>query len=133
MSITWIVLIILAVLILLFIYNGFRTRCPYCGDYSLHPKDKQAEEEQKKSYELLQETGLGNKLDEYGSEFGSSMNKPGYSNSLFKCKSCGHTFSRKTALIWLNIANKLGEETAIREYRKLQTESNSDFTDVFDS
>ena len=100
---------------------------------SLSTKDKEAEEKQKESYELLKESGLGDKLDEYGSELGSSMNKPGYSNSYFKCKSCGHSFSRKTALIWLTTSNKLGEEIAIREYRKLKTEPNSDFAYVVDS
>ncbi len=117
----WIAILALAA-IAFFVYNGFRTRCPSCGAYSLHPKDHEAEKEQGKHYENLKKTGLGDALDNMGSSLGSSGNKPGYSNAHFKCKSCGHSFYRKEAVIWLTTANKLGEETAIKEYRKLRSE-----------
>ena len=113
------ILIVIIIVAGFFIYNGFRTRCPYCGKYSLHPKDLGAEKKQSEYYENLKKSGLGDALDEVGSYFGSSANKPGYANAYFKCKSCNHSFSRKEAVLWLTTANKLGDETAISEYKKL--------------
>lgn len=54
----------------------------------------------------------------------------GYTNAHFNCKNCNHSFSRKSALNWLTIANKLGEEKAIQEYKKLQTELDNEFNEL---
>jgi len=116
----WIAILVLAT-IAFFIYNGFRLRCPSCGVYTLHPKDHEAEKEQKQHYENLKKTGLGDALDNKRSSLGNSGSKPGYSNAHFKCKSCTYSFYRKEAMIWLTTANKLGEETAKKEYQKLKS------------
>ena len=117
----WIVIFIIVV-VGFFVLNGFKTRCPLCGEYSLHPKDEDANRDQTKHYNNLKKSGLGDALDEVGSSFGSAANKPGYANSHFRCKSCNHPFSRKQSVTWLTAANKIGEEKAIEEYRKLKEE-----------
>jgi hypothetical protein len=88
----------------------------------LHPKDYDAEKHHIKYYENLKNSGLGDALDKAGSSFGSSANTPGYANAYFKCKTCGHSFSRKEAIVWLTTANKIGDEIALSEYRKLLKE-----------
>ena len=113
-------LVVVAALIGYFIYNGFRTRCPMCGAYALHPKDKAAEIKQAERYKMLKESGLGDALDSYGSHSGSAKNKPGYSNAIFSCKSCQHSFDRETSVIWLTESNKIGDEKSIEEYQKLK-------------
>ena len=48
------------------------------------------------------------------------MSKPGNMNAQFKCESCAHQFSRHVAIEWLTIRNKLGEERAQAEFKKLK-------------
>ncbi len=115
----WIVGIII-VAILYFVWQGFRTRCPACGKMGLHPKDAVRESEKQETYELMRSSGLLKSLDDAGSSLGSEMSKPGYVNANFKCQACSHRFSRATAINWLTVSNKLGEERALTEYRKLQ-------------
>lgn len=115
----WIIGVVVAA-VLFFVWQGFRTRCPACGVMALHPKDAVREVEQRETYEYMKTSGLLKSLDEAGSALGSEMNKPGYANAAFKCKSCGHQFSRRIALEWLTIRNKFGEERALAEYKKVQ-------------
>jgi len=110
-----IILIVLGA-VLFFTYNGFATRCPNCGMYKLHSKDKKATKEDLERYEEYKKAGITNYFE------GSSISvgeKPNYQTAKFKCSSCDYSFYRKEALIWLATANKLGEEVAIREYHKL--------------
>lgn len=102
-----------------FVYQGFRTRCPYCGAHSLHPKDTEAEKKAAKHYQDMKNTGMLDTLDSAGSELGSARSKPGYANRNLKCKKCGHSFDRRSAVIWASTSNKLGDTNAINEYRKL--------------
>ena len=113
------ILIFVVVAIIFFIYNGFRTRCPSCANYSLHSKDDAEEKRQAQYYKDLKKSGLGDALDRAGSPLGSARSKPGYANAKFICKSCGHPFSRREAVIWAATANKLGKDIAISEYTKL--------------
>lgn len=120
-------LIGVAVVIGFFVWQGFRTRCPLCGLSALHPRDEQRESEQRKRYESMQSTGMLGGLDRLGSSLGSERTKPGYNNRNLKCKSCGHAFGRREAVIWLTTSNKLGEEKALDEYKKLIANRDSEF------
>jgi len=111
-----------------FIWHGFRTRCPACGKSALHPRDSAGEAKQRAHYQNLQSTGMLEGLDRVGSSFGTQRAKPGYANRRLRCKKCGHSFDRTTAVTWLAAANKLGEEVALREYRNLGNESDGDGT-----
>ena len=115
----WIVAVVVSA-VLFFAWQGFRTRCPACGVMALHPRDAVGEAEQRETYALMKSSGLLNSLDEAGSSLGSKMSKPGYANAQFRCKSCAHQFSRHVAIEWLTIRNKLGEERALAEYKKLE-------------
>ena len=107
----WIAItLILFAIICLFVFNGFRTRCPACGKYSLHPKDPEGEAEQQRMYDIAE----------------WSRFKPSYANRRLKCNSCGHLFDRHTAIIWLRTSNKLGEERALNEYRRITMDSEED-------
>ena len=105
--------------VLYFVWQGFRTRCPACGEMALHSKNSAREAETQETYALMKDSGLLKSLDEAGSSLSSKMSKPGYINAEFKCKACGHQFSRSTAIEWLTIRNKLGEEHALAEYKKI--------------
>lgn len=105
----WIIGLVLAA-VLFFVWHGFRTRCPACGVMALHPRGAAREGA----------SGCLDSLDEAGSSFGSEVSKPGYTNARFRCKSCAHQFSRHVAIEWLTIANRLGEECALEEYKKIQ-------------
>ena len=115
----WIVAIVVAA-VLFFAWQGFRTRCPACGVMALHFRDAIADAEQRETYEFMKSSGILNSLDEAGSSLGSRMSKPGYENARFRCKSCAQQFSRRMAIEWLTIRNKLGEERALAEYKKLK-------------
>lgn len=104
--------ILFIIIISILVYNGFRTRCPNCGKYTLHSKDKEAIKEEKERYEKYEKIGLN---EAFGRD------KPGYTTTQFICNSCKHSFCRKTALIWLTTANKIGEEITLEEYRKLKS------------
>lgn len=107
-----------------FIWQGFRTRCPQCGDMALHPRDNVAEQSQREMLENMKAIGLLDTLDQAGSKLGSVGSvgsKPSYVNSYFKCKACGHSFKRSKAIEWLTIRNKLSEKKALDEYKKLKS------------
>ena len=87
---------------------------------ALHPRNSAREAEQREIYALMKSSGLLNSLDEADSSLGSKMSKPGYVNAQFKCKTCAHQFSRHVAIEWLTIRNKLGEERALAECKKLK-------------
>lgn len=88
----------------------------------MHPHDKLAEQQQREDYENMQATGMLDALDQAGSSLGSATYKPGYVNARFKCKVCDHHFKRSEAIEWLTIRNKIGEERALVEYKKLERE-----------
>ena len=117
----WLALAFVAV-VTWFVWHGFRTRCPKCGVMALHLHDKVAEKEQAETFRMMQSIGILKSLDDAGSSLGSSRSKPGYANALFRCKVCGHSFQRSTAVLWLTISNKVGEERALAEYSKLLSE-----------
>lgn len=119
--ITWTIGAVLAV-VAFFIWQGFRTRCPMCGHMALHSKDRVAEEKQREYRENLKKTGMLEALDSAGSGFGTERSRPGYVNAKFRCKKCDWSFDRHAAVTWLTTANKLGEQRALDEYRKLQEE-----------
>ncbi|MGB3988538.1 MAG: hypothetical protein WBK67_02475 [Minisyncoccales bacterium] len=112
-----VVIFIVLVVAIFFIYNGFATRCPNCGSYKLHAKDKEATKEDMRIYNMCKEIGATNYFQ------GSMMSigeKPNYKNAKLKCNTCGYSFSRREALIWLTTANKLGKDIALREYKKMK-------------
>ncbi|MBN8739792.1 MAG: hypothetical protein J0H86_09825 [Xanthomonadaceae bacterium] len=100
-----------ALLVTYSIYNGFRTRCPACGKYLLHRTDREAEAKQAEAYRNAQRV--------FGNSSPSFVSRPGYSTRNFRCSGCNHAFDRETAITWLGIANKLGEDVALTEYQKL--------------
>lgn len=112
----WLIIFI-AVIISFFILNGIKVRCPNCGFYGFNKIDKKREAEQKEYYE--NRSSWRKKLDQEGILV---TEKPGYASRNFKCKKCGHRFTRKTSTEWLKIENKLGKETALQEYQKLRKE-----------
>lgn len=117
-------LVVLAItVVVFFVWQGLRTRCPVCGVMALHVRDRLAEDEQRQTFKSMQETGMLEALDRAGSSLGSGISKPGYVNALFSCKACGHQFKRQTAIEWLAIRNKVGEEKALSEYKKLEKTS----------
>lgn len=71
-------------------------------------------------YEAMQESDMLNALKDADSSLSAEMSKPGFANAQFVCKSCGHKFNRRTSTEWLTIRNKIGDERALREYRKLE-------------
>ena len=111
-----------AVVVAWFVWHGFRTRCPYCGKTGLHAVDRDAEAKQAEHYELKKTLGFLDGLDNLGSSFGTAHSKPGYANRNFRCKDCQHTFNRRSAITWLTTANKVGDDVAIAEYRKVHDE-----------
>lgn len=111
---------VVVVAVLFFVWQGFRTRCPACGVMALHPKDAARAAKQQETYALIKNSGLLKSLDDAGSTLGSKMSKPGYENAEFTCKDCGHQYSRRIAIEWLTIRNKVGEERALDEYKKVQ-------------
>lgn len=117
----WLVVVVVTA-VAFFLWQGFRTRCPSCGAMALHPHDKAAEREQHETFESMKSTGLLDALDQARSSLGSASSKPGYVNAPFSCRACQHPFTRNTSTIWLTIRNKIGEERAQSEHRKLQNE-----------
>lgn len=113
---TWIIIIAI-IGVVLFVLNGVRSRCPSCGFFGLNPKDKIRETEKKKYYE--NRSSWRRNLDQQGILVAE---KPGYANRSLQCKKCGYRFTRKTSTEWLKIENKVGKETALREYLKLRKE-----------
>jgi len=104
----WIIVIAIIILgffiIGFFVLNGRKSRCPNCGFYGLNQIDKKRETEKKEYYPDFSVTAL---------PFRSPVLRQ---HDRFKCKKCGHRFTRKTSTIWLKIENKLGKETALQEY-----------------
>lgn len=94
-----------------FTYQALRLRCPLCAKYVIHPKDEKEEEKMKANYENYKKAGLS-----------TERVKPGYTNASFLCKNCQHSFSRRESMIWTKASNKLGDEIAIKEYKKLISE-----------
>lgn len=102
------------------LYTGFATRCPMCGVYGLHQRDAAEEMRQQEYRAALEQTGMLDAMDQAGVLMTS---RPRFGNRPLRCKRCGHAFDRQTAVIWLKTANKLGEYTAVSEYRKLRDET----------
>ncbi len=109
------------VAVLFFVWQGFRVRCPLCGTMALHPRDQAKADDQQSTYDAMKASGLLDALNSSGSGLGE-VAKPGYENRAFRCKSCDHRFTRRVAIEWLTIANKVGEGPALAEYKKLDTE-----------
>ena len=107
----WIIVIVIIIIgffiIGFFVLNGRKSRCPHCGFYGLNQIDKKRETEKKEYYPGFSVTALP-----FRTKFLRQHDR-------FKCKKCGHEFTRKTSTIWLKIENKLGKETALQEYQKL--------------
>jgi hypothetical protein len=110
----WLLLIV-ALIVGFSIYNGFRTRCPACGAYALHPTDNEAQAAQAEAYRNAQRVFQGRPLPDF-------VERPGYSTRNFRCKDCNHPFDRGTAITWLTVANKLGEEAAVKGYKDVVDE-----------
>ncbi len=121
---------ILLIVIGVFIYNGFRTRCPNCGKYALHSKDTEAIIRQRQMNDISNKLGFNNAMNDLYKEsrFSNELEQhyldqqSSYASAIFRCNSCKHSFDRKTALIWLGTANKLGEEIALKEYKKIKSQ-----------
>ena len=111
-----VIIFIVLVVAVFFIYNGFTTRCPNCGSYKLHAKDEEATKENMRIYNICKEIGA---TDYFKGSMISIGEKPNYKIAKLKCNTCNYSFSRREALAWLHTANKLGEEVALREYKKL--------------
>jgi len=111
----WAIVVAIIIVISFFIYNGFATRCPNCGTYKLHKKDKEATQKDLENYERYKKLGITDYLSNTGLSIGK---KPGYKDSKFKCSKCHHSFNRLEALYWLTIANKHSEDIALSEYHK---------------
>jgi uncharacterized C2H2 Zn-finger protein len=121
MEIIFSIAAIVLVTVVYFFWQGFRTRCPNCGNMALHPKDEIAFKEQKNSYELMLNSGLLNSLGKSDSASGLTK-KPGYINTPFRCAKCDSLFQRDIAANWLVISNKIGNDKAIEEYKKVEKE-----------
>ena len=92
--------------------TGFKTRCPNCGVFKLHPKDREKNAKMVQSYK-----------DALSVRFPpSEYSKPGYVNDWLRCVKCGERYQRHTANEWMNISREFGEDDAILEYKKLQEE-----------
>jgi hypothetical protein len=94
------VVALLVVIFAVVIFNGFRTRCPSCGQVSIHPKvpvDKEVEK-------MMRQIGDGRYADSFATR-------------RLRCKKCGQLFSRDEALAWGRIERTYGNEKAIEFYR----------------
>tara|TARA_Y100001963_G_C6763131_1_gene440664 strand:+ start:409 stop:783 length:375 start_codon:yes stop_codon:yes gene_type:complete len=119
------ILIAISTLVIVFIYNGFATRCPKCGSFGLHKKNKEATMQKLKS-----NINIKDLLDRVNSSYENpllqeetSLSKSAqFNEAIFNCKACKYEFNRKKSLIWLTTSNKLGDEIAIKEYNKLLEE-----------
>ena len=103
----------LGLLFIIFILNGFKTRCPKCGYHGFHKKIKKGHSPE---YEKLKKQ-LDSMLVSEGNE--QFVNDTGFGRQTFNCKKCSHEYNRKSSTTWLTISNKLGKEKAIEEYKKV--------------
>ena len=106
-----IIVVLVVVAGLFFGITGFKTRCPNCGVFKLHPKDRERNAKMVQSYNDTVSVGL---MDEYS--------KPGYVNDWLRCVKCDKQYQRHTANEWMNISREFGNDDAILEYKKLQEE-----------
>lgn len=109
-----IIAIVFVGLILFFVSNGFKTRCPQCGVFGRHPKDAKATNEHNNASDLWQSSGLLTQLE--GSRIAKNAEK-GFHHDQIRCRSCGHVFDRSVSIQWHGIARKVGDEKAISEYK----------------
>jgi hypothetical protein len=106
---------ILFILVLVFLYNGFCTRCPNCGYWGLNKKTKEDEfskfdkEYQKAMRQLSKNDTILKKINSKSSE--------SFTSRLLMCKKCGHEFNRKLAHEWNNVSKKVGNMKAIEIYK----------------
>lgn len=115
------IIISIFIIIVYFIYQGFCTRCPNCGYRGLN-KHLQEDKTSGEFEELMKDVTKMIKSDSNTSSYTHLMGNPnGFANKTLTCKKCMNKFSRNLAMSWQKTANKLGEEIAIEEYRKLKS------------
>ena len=112
MELTVIIVLVVVIAGVFFGITGFKTRCPNCGVFKLHPKDKERNAQMVKAHSDALSVGFPP----------SQYSKPGYVNDWLRCKDCGALYQRHTANEWMNVSRDLGEDDAILEYKKLQEE-----------
>lgn len=112
MEIAAIIVVVVVIAGAFFGVTGFKTRCPNCGVFKLHAKDRARNAEMVKAHNDAVSVGFPP----------SQYSKPGYVNDWLRCGKCGALYQRHTANEWMNVSRDLGEEDALLEYRKLQEE-----------
>ena len=101
----------LGIVVIIFILNGFKTRCPKCGYHGFHEKIKKKHNPE---YEKLKKQ-LDSMMIANGNE--QFVNDTDFGRQIFNCKKCSHEYDRKSSITWLTISNQLGNEKAIEEYK----------------
>ena len=87
-----------------------KMRCPFCGAKTSRKLEKEQTHDPDDVMGILDQMNRANpEIARYTS------NKDSYS-----CKNCGQEFGGSVSVEWEKIAKKLGEDVAIREYRKLK-------------
>ena len=126
---TWVIIGVFGILLAVFIYKGFRTRCPNCGQWGFNTHTKENNEYEERHKEEYPEINAFEKqlsdMMKSNPETRQFAKDPDnrFANKLLTCKNCKHEFDRQTAMIWQKTAKKLGEQKTIEEYRKLQNEN----------
>lgn len=113
------IIIVVALVIVYFIYQGYKSRCPNCGFYGVNREEKEDKEVVKEHRRYLEEEGLLDwERDNY--EKGIFKRNPDnhFSSQLLTCKKCGHKYERYTSEIYEDIARKQGDEYALSKYQK---------------
>jgi transcription elongation factor Elf1 len=87
-----------------------KMRCPFCGAKSSRKL------EDKKINDPDDVLGILDKMNRANPELARYTNN----KDRFSCKNCGQEFSGPVSVDWEKIAKKLGEDVAIREYKKLK-------------
>ena len=86
--------------------NSKNKRCPACGEkYSINLVKDDAENLLDDLFSTLPDSGSGQYLKDSGK---------------YECRKCGKKFSGMVSVEWEKTAKKLGEEVAIREYKKIR-------------
>jgi hypothetical protein len=96
---------------LFFGITGFKTRCPNCGVFKLHRKDRELNAKMAQSYADTIAVGFDPSF--------AADKKPGYLNDWLRCSTCGERYQRHTANEWMTISRKFGNDDAIIEYKRL--------------
>lgn len=115
----WIIIAVSTAIVLLFIFNRLRTRCPLCGKLSMNKKISNFKSEDSDIADIQSQLSELMKSDPDSKQFAKDPNQ-GFANDYLQCKNCSHQFDRQAAMIWQKTANKLGEDKAIDEYKKLK-------------